>query len=108
MKYQGVRFFPIFQHSQKHSYKILTIQQGEACYLTILSNPCTLYKKYYAGRSSVPWPTSPSKIPIVLGGEWTVYKGSKTLHDMVSCFVFTTEPLGCVKTKHLGVFLVRV
>ena len=28
-----------------------------------------LHEKYYAGRSSVPWPTSPSKIPTVLGGE---------------------------------------
>ncbi len=27
---------------------------------------------------------------------------------MVICFVFTTEPLGRVKTKHHGVFLVRV
>ncbi len=48
----------------------LTIQQGEPCYLSILSNPCTLYMKYYAGRSSVPWPiTSPGKILTVLGGE---------------------------------------
>ena len=32
----------------------------------------------------------------------------QNLHDTVSCFVFTTEALGSVKTKHLGVFLVRV
>ncbi len=32
----------------------------------------------------------------------------QTLHDTVCCFVFTMEPLGRVKTKHLGVFLVRL
>ena len=32
----------------------------------------------------------------------------QSLHDTVSCFVFTTESLGCIKTKHLGIFLVRV
>ena len=26
----------------------------------------------------------------------------QSLHDMVSCCVFTTEPLSHVKTKHLG------
>ncbi len=28
-----------------HSHKILTIQQGEPCYLSIWSNPCTLHKE---------------------------------------------------------------
>ena len=32
----------------------------------------------------------------------------QNLHDTVSCCVFTMEPLVCVKTKHLGVFRVRV
>ena len=43
---------------------------------------------------------------------WIIYSevplNFQSLHDMVCCFVFTTEPLGHVKTKDLGVFLMRV
>ncbi len=44
-----------------HSHKILTIEQGEPCYLSIWSNPCRLHKECQAGRASVPRPLSPSK-----------------------------------------------
>ena len=37
---------------QQHSHKILTIQQGEPCYLSSWSNPCTFHKKYQVGRAS--------------------------------------------------------
>ncbi len=35
-----------------HSHKILTIQQGEPCYLSIWSNLCTLHNECQADRAS--------------------------------------------------------
>ncbi len=45
----------------------MTIQQGEPCYLSILSNPWALYKKYKAGRLSMP---RPSSTPLMLAEDF--------------------------------------
>ncbi len=50
-----------------HSSKILTIQQGDSYYFSILSNPCTLHWKNQADKASAPQPFSPNKTLLLLG-----------------------------------------
>ena len=50
-----------------HSSKILTIQQGDSYYFSILSNPCTLHWKNQADKASAPRPFSTNKTSLVLG-----------------------------------------
>ncbi len=38
-----------------HSYEILTIEQGEPCYLSIWSNACTFHKECQANLSKPRW-----------------------------------------------------
>ena len=45
--------YKTFVQTSLRSHKILTIQHGNPCHLLILSNPCTVHKKYQAGREQI-------------------------------------------------------